>query len=512
MTSPNRGLSTATGATGGRSAASRRRPRLATALACLGALGASIVAAAMPVEAASLNLSWQAPTTDLDDSPLTDLSSYNVYVATSSPACQSVLPIKVISPVAAPKNGDVISYQVSGATAGTTYAVAVSAINRAGIEGPCSPEAIGVARSSFTVTPGRLDFGSADVGTSVDRTFTVGNVGTASLSVMAVVPAPFAVVSGGPYTVLPGATQNNVIRFSPTIDATFSTTATVIVDRDTLSVAMTGTATRPSDPPGSRGPSLTIFYGGKLRDRVGADNVGLGGDGAVDGTLTATLTAAGGRTITRLQLQSSAPGSWDTDAATSAWALGVASTLDGPLLNDAAMMAVNFTVADGGTFRLFAADYADLEFAPGVTLTLTATFSDGTTAAAVAIATAVVPTDPPSLALTYDGKLRDNVGQGSVGLGGDGAPDGTLTATLSAPGGRTITRLRLQSSAPGSWDTDATRGAWVLGVARTLDSALLNDPGTMAVNFVVADGGSFRVFAADFAGLEFAPGRTLTLA
>jgi hypothetical protein len=120
-----------------------------------------------------------------------------------------------------------------------------------------------------------------------------------------------------------------------------------------------------------------VTYTGKLRDRVGQSSVALGADGALDGTLTVTLSAAGGRTITSLQLQSSAPGSWDTDGGTGAWVLGVASTLDGPLLNDPGTMSINFTVADGGSFRLFAADWANIEFVPGATLTVTAAFSDG---------------------------------------------------------------------------------------------------------------------------------------
>src|SRR5439155_21692944 len=114
------------------------------------------------------------------------------------------------------------------------------------------------------------------------------------------------------------------------------------------------------------------------------------------------------------------------------------------------------------------------------------------------------PPGVPSLTVTYNGMLRDRVGPDNLALGGDRSLDGTLTATLSAPGGRTITRLRLHSSAPGTWDTDAATPAWVLGAATTLDRALLNDPATMAVNFAVADGGSFQLFAADFAGTEFA--------
>jgi subtilisin family serine protease len=174
-------------------------------------------------------------------------------------------------------------------------------------------------------------------------------------------------------------------------------------------------------------------------------------------------------------------------------------------------MAVNFAVADGGSFVVFAADYQGSEFLPGRTLTLTATFSDGSTASA----STAVPGTLAALTLAYNGKLRDRVGQGDSALGPDGAPDGTLTATLSASGGRTITALRLNSdwpTAPGVWRTSSPgTGNWVLGVAPSLDGALLNTAGSMAVNFAVADGGSFVVFAADYQGSEFLSGRTLTL-
>jgi hypothetical protein len=50
------------------------------------------------------------------------------------------------------------------------------------------------------------------------------------------------------------------------------------------------------------------------------------------------------------------------------------------LLNAPGTMAVNFTLADGGSFVVFGADWQNVEFQPGRTLTLTATFSDGSTA------------------------------------------------------------------------------------------------------------------------------------
>src|SRR5688500_4773819 len=98
-------------------------------------------------------------------------------------------------------------------------------------------------------------------------------------------------------------------------------------------------------------------------------------------------------------------------------------------------MAVNFFVPDGGSFALFASDYQASEFLPGRTLTLRATFDDGSTATAVTTVSAGAPT----MTLAYNGKGRDVVGQGNTALFGDGAADGTLTVTLSATSGRTVT-------------------------------------------------------------------------
>src|SRR5438128_11429865 len=94
-----------------------------------------------------------------------------------------------------------------------------------------------------------------------------------------------------------------------------------------------------------------------------------------------TLYRAGGRTVTALQLSNGIGGTWDTTAPNAAWVLGVALSLNGALLNDATTMAVTTTVADGGSLTLFASDYlGGVGFAPGRNLTVTATFSDGTSA------------------------------------------------------------------------------------------------------------------------------------
>ena len=95
----------------------------------------------------------------------------------------------------APVEGDIVSYQVNGLTAGTTYTIAVSAVDMADAESECSMEAIGTAQARFVVNPSRIDFGPTAPGTSVDRIFTVQNVGGVNLALTAVASAPFAMVS-----------------------------------------------------------------------------------------------------------------------------------------------------------------------------------------------------------------------------------------------------------------------------------------------------------------------------
>src|SRR6267142_1793145 len=70
-----------------------------------------------------------------------------------------------------------------------------------------------------------------------------------------------------------------------------------------------------------------------------------------------------------------------------------------------------------------------------------------------------------TLTLAFNGKLRDRVGGGDTARTGDGALDGTLTLTLSADGGRTVTALRLSNTSGGVWDTTAPNNYWLLGVA-----------------------------------------------
>src|SRR5207247_10414095 len=121
--------------------------------------------------------------------------------------------------------------------------------------------------------------------------------------------------------------------------------------------------------------TVTLAYNGKLRDKVGGGDTFRGGDGAADAIMTLTRRAAGGPTVTALQLSNGIGGTWDTTTPNAAWLLGVALALDGALLNNPTTMAVNQAVADGGSLLLFASDYGGGQgFANGTTLTVTATF------------------------------------------------------------------------------------------------------------------------------------------
>jgi hypothetical protein len=132
--------------------------------------------------------------------------------------------------------------------------------------------------------------------------------------------------------------------------------------------------------------TLTLAYNGHARDKVGGGDTALAADGVTDGTITLMLGAVGGRTVTSLQLQNGIGGVWDTTAPNNYWVLGVARSLDEPLLNDATTAAVNVLVADGGLLTLFASDYGGgLGFGAGRILTVTATFADGTSAVGMVV-------------------------------------------------------------------------------------------------------------------------------
>jgi subtilisin family serine protease len=257
-------------------------------------------------------------------------------------------------------------------------------------------------------------------------------------------------------------------------------------------------------------PSLSLKYVGKLRDKVRQSGTSVAADGSVDATFAVTIQSTLGvsRTVTTLELRRSdmAGVIWDTDPSTPYWILGAGSTLDSPVLN-ASNGTVSFSVAQGQTFYVFAADTSTSLFVPGATFVLTARFADGSTATA----NTVVP-PAPTIALSYLGKLRDRVGQGNSTLSGDGTLDGTFTVTLQAANGldRTVTRLELRRTSSAIWDSDPGTTYWILGTAVALDSPLLN-AGNGSVNYAMAEGQTIYVFASDFSPTPFIAGNVFTV-
>jgi hypothetical protein len=120
---------------------------------------------------------------------------------------------------------------------------------------------------------------------------------------------------------------------------------------------------------------------------------------------------------------------------------------------------------------------------------------------------------PPQLALGYNGKTRDRVGQADNAFAADGLYDGVFTVTLqTGSGNRTVTSLDLQASNGTHWNTAVGDGLWALGAAASPDAALLNNGSTGAVNFPVTDGASFNLFVADSGSNQLlTPGTVLTL-
>jgi len=166
---------------------------------------AAVVAGAERVDAASLSLSWNAPTTNIDGTPLSDLGGYRVYLATTSPACPGTSFLTVSSPTTTPAPGQTVASRVASLSAGATYFMRVTAVDTGGRESPCSDLASGVAQPDFSVTPSATtNFGSLQLGSILDRTFAVQNTSATTVSGGVSVGAPFSIVSGGSLSLAPG--------------------------------------------------------------------------------------------------------------------------------------------------------------------------------------------------------------------------------------------------------------------------------------------------------------------
>jgi hypothetical protein len=129
-----------------------------------------------------------------------------------------------------------------------------------------APKAISYTIGStpvISVTPSTLDFGSVEVGSTADRTFTVKNNGSGTLSGSASVSAPFSIVSGGSYSLGSGASQTVTVRYSPTAVGSHSRTVS-FTGGGGASRAVSGSAYLPDvvtptfTPDGGEQPTVTV--------------------------------------------------------------------------------------------------------------------------------------------------------------------------------------------------------------------------------------------------------------
>jgi hypothetical protein len=151
--------------------------------------------------------------------------------------------VTIASPTSSPGPNQTVSIHATGLTTGLTYNVAVTALDTAGNESACSAVASAIAQLDFSVSPTTsVNFGNVNVGSVADRTFTVQNLRSGTVTGTASVSAPFSIVSGSPFTLAgAGATQTVTVRFTPTTGALASTNVTFSADGDALSRLVTGT-------------------------------------------------------------------------------------------------------------------------------------------------------------------------------------------------------------------------------------------------------------------------------
>ena len=100
---------------------------------------------------------------------------------------------------------------------------------------------------AITVTPASQEFGSAPIGTSADRIFTVQNTGTGTLTGSVYTSSPFGILSGGSFSLGVGASQGVVVRFSPALEATYAGEVGFTSNAGDVTRGVTGVGT--STPP-----------------------------------------------------------------------------------------------------------------------------------------------------------------------------------------------------------------------------------------------------------------------
>ena len=119
-----------------------------------GLLAVGTLLLAPAARAGYLDLTWEAPTTNVDGTALTDLAAYRVYFGITSPPCQGNSFHDVAAQSPEPSAGETVTFRLDGLDTGTLYQVQVTALDTTGNESFCSNEASGTGHEESQPSTG----------------------------------------------------------------------------------------------------------------------------------------------------------------------------------------------------------------------------------------------------------------------------------------------------------------------------------------------------------------------
>jgi uncharacterized membrane protein len=181
--------------------------------------------------AGDATLSWNAPTTNEDNTPLTDLAGYKIYYGTVPGNYSTSIDV-----------GNVTTYQISNLTDGLTYYFASTAYDASGNESVHSNEVSKYVTPPTTLLPDitvtesvtpandlQIPFGNITAGSSSDQTVTITNNGNADLAIGSIgqsnpLANPFSTLNDycSDQTLSPGSSCTLTVSFLPSSTGAFS--------------------------------------------------------------------------------------------------------------------------------------------------------------------------------------------------------------------------------------------------------------------------------------------------
>jgi uncharacterized protein YkwD len=135
-------------------------------------------------------------------------------------------------------------------------------VSACGKDGPSTPTPTAPPANTRVVSlSGSLAFGAVEIGKTSDLTLTIGNSGTATLSVTGITSPDGYTPNWTNGTIPPGGVQQVTVRFAPTVARSYDGALTVNGDHTsgTNTAALSGAGTAPATPPPPLPPSPTAY-------------------------------------------------------------------------------------------------------------------------------------------------------------------------------------------------------------------------------------------------------------